>query len=58
MAAAVYFKNLINKRYEPYDEKAASLGEEEKAAIRGAIVTAAVTCPALIRYACHHLLYL
>lgn len=49
MAAAVYFKNLISKRYDPYDEKMPSLGEEEKTAIRAAIVTAAVNCPAVIR---------
>lgn len=49
-AAAIYFKNMINKRYDPYDEsKVQPLGEDEKAQIRQSIVAVVVNSPALIR---------
>lgn len=49
-AAAVYFKNLINKRYDPYDEsKVSTLADEDKTRIRGSIVTAIINCVPTVR---------
>lgn len=49
-AAAVYFKNLINKRYDPYEESEVQpLADDEKSQIRQIIVSAVINSPALIR---------
>ena len=49
-AAAVYFKNLINKRYDPYDEsKVSPLGDGDKAMLRSLIVPAVISCVIAVR---------
>lgn len=49
-AAAVYFKNLVGKRYDPYeDSKIVALDEQDKSSIRGIIVKAVTECAASVR---------
>lgn len=49
-AAAVYFKNLVNKRYDPYEEgKVQPLSEEDKTTIRGLMVSAVIECAPSVR---------
>ncbi len=49
-AAAVYFKNLVSKRYDPYDEsKVAPIDDGEKGTIRGMIISSIVSCPPTVR---------
>lgn len=49
-AAAVYFKNLVNKRYDPYDEaKVPALVDGDKARMRGSIVAAIINCAPTVR---------
>lgn len=49
-AASVYFKNHINKRYDPYDEeRTRPLPEEDKAQIRQIILSAVIESSPTVR---------
>ena len=49
-SAAVYFKNLVNKRYDPYEEgRVQPLSDTDKASIRSHIVAAIMECPSAVR---------
>lgn len=50
-SAAVYFKNLINKRYDPYDEtRVTPLSDDDKAKIKQLLVPAVIGAVAAVRY--------